>query len=72
MKSGPQHKSRAITYIRPEQRRAAEKEQTLVIQGKGKLLRRKPHLAPVFAIEGCVEGSFDKEQAKKNKLLGYW
>lgn len=34
------HKSRAITYISPEARAAADKQQTLVIQGKGKLVRR--------------------------------
>ena len=31
------HKSKAITYITEEARLAAERQQTLVIQGRGKL-----------------------------------
>jgi len=31
------HKSKAITYITEDQRLAAVRQQTLVIQGKGKL-----------------------------------
>lgn len=36
----PVHKSKAITYITPAAREAAEKEQTLVLQGRGKLWKK--------------------------------
>jgi hypothetical protein len=39
-----QHKSRAITYISPVARAKAEREQTLVLQGKGKLWKRAEEL----------------------------
>lgn len=72
MSRNPQHKSRAITYISPAAREAAEKLQTLVIQGKGKMGRRTPVTTTPFSIDTVHAGSFDEEQAKKNKLLGYW
>jgi hypothetical protein len=72
----PVHKSKAITYITPAARAEAVKEQNLVIQGKGKLLRgagvREPLGGPAFAIDSRPAGSFDEDQAVKNKELGYW
>ena len=78
MSRNPQHKSRAITYITPERREAAEKEQFLVGQGKGLARRRLNHLkesmarVPIFTVDSRAAGSFDPVQAEKNKALGYW
>lgn len=68
----PVHKSKAITYITPADRKEAVRQQTLLIQGKGPLANRKSLEGPIFQLGSPPAGSFDKVQSEKNKILGYW